>query len=181
MIMKICIKCNQEKSLTEFHTAKRNSDGLEGKCKSCKSQYRKSQYLKRRDEELAINRKWKSENKDRYDEICKEWYYRNKEYHNALTRKHYKENKSLYRAKDAKYRASKLKATPLWADLEQIKRIYVACAKVSERTGVEHHVDHIIPLQGENVCGLHVERNLAIIPAKMNLEKSNSFASWATK
>lgn len=176
---KFCIKCNEEKELLEFHVAKRNTDGFEGKCKSCKSLYRKSQYLKNRDKELAINQKWKYQNKDRYDEICREWYFNNKEYHNSLTRKYYQENKSLYRAKDAKYRASKLQATPLWADLEQIKRVYKACAKISERTGVEHHVDHIIPLQGKNVCGLHVEKNLAIISAKANLEKSNTFASWA--
>jgi hypothetical protein len=72
-------------------------------------------------------------------------------------------------------KATKLSATPSWANQEQIKRIYAACAKITKQTGIEHHVDHIIPLQGESVCGLHVENNLSIIPAKMNLQKSNKF------
>jgi hypothetical protein len=178
--MKTCIKCSQQKDLTEFYTSKRNLDGLEGKCKSCKNEYSRGQYLKTKDRRLPKILEWREANRDRCREISSEWNSRNKERYKSSQVKHYQENKAMYAAKCAKYRASKLKATPLWADLEQIQRIYTVCAKVSERTGVEHHVDHIIPLQGDNVCGLHVERNLAIIPAKMNLEKSNSFASWAT-
>ena len=88
-------------------------------------------------------------------------------------KEHYRKNAGYYRDKAAARKATKLNATPPWADLEQIKRIYAACAKITERTGIPHHVDHVIPLQGENVCGLHVPNNLAIIPAKMNLQKSN--------
>jgi hypothetical protein len=88
---------------------------------------------------------------------------------------HYSKNAGYYTSKASARKATKLKATPAWADQEQIKRIYVACAKITKQTGIEHHVDHIIPLQGEDVCGLHVENNLAIIPAKMNLQKSNRF------
>lgn len=82
--------------------------------------------------------------------------------------KHYKENKELYNAYKAKYRASKLKATPKWADLEKIKEIYASCPE-------GYHVDHDIPLQGENVCGLHIETNLKHLPAKENLSKGNKF------
>jgi hypothetical protein len=177
--MKTCIKCNQEKELSEFYSTKRNRDGLDGRCKLCKNQYSRDQYFKTKDKRTIKIREWREANKERCREITLNWNQNNSERYKAYQKKYYEENKAAYVAKLAKYRASKLQATPLWADLEQIKRVYKACAKISERTGVEHHVDHIIPLQGKNVCGLHVEKNLAIISAKANLEKSNTFASWA--
>lgn len=66
----------------------------------------------------------------------------------------------------AKRRANKLNATPKWADLQRIKEIYDNCPE-------GYHVDHIIPLQGYNVCGLHVETNLQYLTEKENLSKGN--------
>lgn len=69
----------------------------------------------------------------------------------------------------AKRKSAKLQATPKWADLEKIKEIY------RERPE-GYHVDHIIPLQGETVCGLHVENNLQYLPASENLSKGNKYS-----
>lgn len=176
--MRTCITCHIKKDYTDFYKSTRNADGLEGKCKDCKSAYRKAYYSKNKARERARNDAWKSSNPERYAEIGREHYRANKEVHNSLTRAHYYKNKGMYRAKDAKYRASKLKATPSWLtekQLRDIQIIYTACTKVTERTGKSHHVDHIVPLQGKNVCGLHVPWNLAIIPASMNLAKSNTY------
>lgn len=74
--------------------------------------------------------------------------------------------KALRRAWYAKRRALKLRATPAWANEEKIKKIYAECPK-------GHHVDHIVPLQGRKVCGLHVEDNLQYLPAAENIRKSN--------
>lgn len=92
---------------------------------------------------------------------------------NEYLKQHYKANKSHYYYKTGKRRAVKFAATPMWADLDAIKRIYLLAEKLSVETGIKHHVDHVIPLQGKNVCGLHVENNLQVIPAKQNLSKAN--------
>ena len=85
------------------------------------------------------------------------------------SREHYLSNKNNYLARNAHRRALKLKATPTWANLAKIKEIYNNCPK-------DYHVDHIIPLKGDLVSGLHVESNLQYLTAKENLQKSNKYS-----
>lgn len=66
----------------------------------------------------------------------------------------------------AERRAAKRQATPKWADREAIKDFYCCCPS-------GHHVDHIIPLSHDEVCGLHVLENLQYLPAQENMRKSN--------
>jgi hypothetical protein len=87
----------------------------------------------------------------------------------------YRRNKPRYFANANKRRASKLRATPTWADKELIEHAYFIAQHLSQRTGVIHHVDHFVPLKNSRVCGLHVHENLQIIPATKNLQKHNSF------
>lgn len=71
-------------------------------------------------------------------------------------------------ARQAKYNAAKLQRTPPWANLDKIKEIYDNCPE-------GYHVDHIVPLQGGLVSGLHVETNLQYLPAIENIKKGNKF------
>lgn len=80
---------------------------------------------------------------------------------------------ALAKARDAgQRRAIRLRlATPKWADMDRIVAIYAERDRLTAKTGVEHHVDHIYPLAGELVCGLHVHWNLRAIPAAENVRK----------
>lgn len=74
----------------------------------------------------------------------------------------------VFRFHTAKYRSKKLQATPAWVDMDAIHSIYLNCP-------AGYHVDHIIPLQGKYVSGLHVHTNLQYLPAIENIQKANSF------
>ena len=81
--------------------------------------------------------------------------------------------------KNVRRKRVKLGATPAWADLKKIRDIYRICRKVSEFTGIVHHVDHVVPLTSSQVCGLHCEANLQILPGEENLKKHNR--TWPNK
>ena len=73
-------------------------------------------------------------------------------------------------------RTSIEQATPPWADQEKIRRIYEMRDIATEMTGIQHHVDHLVPLVSDRVCGLHVENNLQVSTATDNIAKGNR--SW---
>lgn len=75
-------------------------------------------------------------------------------------------NKDKQNAKSNMEKAAKLQRIPPWANLEAIKQFYL-----NRPEG--YHVDHIIPLRGKTVSGLHILENLQYLPAKENLAKSN--------
>lgn len=82
-------------------------------------------------------------------------------------------NADKLRAKKARRRAAELNATPAWADLEAIYFFYKEALKKTRNTGEIWEVDHIVPLQGKNVCGFHVENNLQVILRAENRAKWN--------
>ena len=90
-------------------------------------------------------------------------------------RKWKRNNKDLVNANTAKRRASKLNATPEWLNAghtAELEGMYLY-AQIFSQIGEQMHVDHLVPLQGKNVCGLHAPWNLQVISASENLKKSN--------
>ena len=79
-----------------------------------------------------------------------------------------KKGKLTHRVHSAKRRAAELLRTPIWSEEELIRKFYMDVPK-------GYHVDHIIPLQGETVSGLHVIGNLQYLTASENLSKKNRF------
>jgi hypothetical protein len=95
-----------------------------------------------------------------------------KEYRNA-----WKENNKVQVRADTKARRRKHRdATPLWLSRRQkseIRQLYQIAITMTQTTGEQYVVDHIVPLRGESVCGLHVPWNLRVITQEENLKKSN--------
>jgi hypothetical protein len=93
----------------------------------------------------------------------------------ATTRAWQQANPESNRRSIAKERALDLNVTPSWCDLEAVKAVYLEAERLTRETGIEHHVDHLVPLRNSHVCGLHVPANLRAIPASENQSKSNKY------
>jgi hypothetical protein len=136
-------------------------------------------------------RQWHAENAEAVRERCRQYYAENAKSVRERIRQYRAENAEAarercrqYRANNphkvnalsAKRRAAKIQRTPQWlsdTQLEQIEAFYKQAKDLTDLSGTEHHVDHIVPLQGKTVSGLHVPWNLQVITAKENLSKNN--------
>jgi 5-methylcytosine-specific restriction endonuclease McrA len=97
-------------------------------------------------------------------------YLKNKETQSERWKRWYEKNKSKQLAKSNMEKAARLQRIPSWANLDAIKEFYL-----NRPEG--YHVDHIVPLRGKEVSGLHVLENLQYLLAKENLSKSNKYTS----
>lgn len=131
---------------------------------------------KRWDEFLAAERQRYQENKDAKLAAQKERIEKDPERRREIVRKSYEKNRHKFVARVARRRSAKIQATPLWADFDAIEKIYAEARRLSDETGVPHEVDHIYPLRGKNVCGLHVHTNLRIVTRRINRSKGNKIA-----
>lgn len=86
-------------------------------------------------------------------------------------------NQGLRNLQSALYKRRHRNATPKWLTQEhreQIKHIYLQAKIMTKLTGTRYVVDHIVPLHGKNVCGLHVPWNLEVMTNEANCRKSNT-------
>ncbi len=91
----------------------------------------------------------------------------------ALHQKYRKKYAAAYTERHMARQAHIKKAMPSWADRKAIRDIYAASSARTKSEGIQYHVDHIIPLKGKNVCGLHVHYNLQVLEASENIRKYN--------
>lgn len=152
---KLCSKCKTVKSIESFYSTKNNGAW----CKDCHKQYR------------AINA-------ERINEKSKECHAKKQEHYSALKKAWKQNNKHLNRAYSLDYLASKKNRKPDWfSELDDfiIKEAHHLAKERESMTGFKWHVDHIIPLNGKKVSGLHTYLNIQVIPASTNVQKHNKF------
>jgi len=167
--VKTCAECGVVKSVDKFHLHPNCCQGVEPMCKLCRRKKAKTwsasnpgkqaEYAARyrdrhpeyKERENARRRALTEENPGRYSEVSKARYYK---------------NKAEYFARNVIRRGIVKQQTPRWADMKAIAAFYAACPP-------GYHVDHVIPLRGKTVNGLHVLENLQYLPAHENMRKHN--------
>lgn len=192
--VKVCTKCKLEKPVSLFHKSRRGKYGVVSNCKSCCSQYLKSIYQEKKQEILERNASWRRDNKDKCREHTQKyrlkdierarqlsrksvakWRAANPEKEKAFTKSYRTNNPEKMRVLWIRRQEHVRRATPPWANQFFITEAYHIAKVRNQFLGGNWHVDHIIPLRGKNVCGLHVENNLQVIRSEVNLRKGNKF------
>ena len=163
--MKTCsnpsCKQNNPQPLTSFYKKPMGKDGLTARCKECVNTQTKAWIAKNKDKKKAAVDKYRFKNRDKV---------------NANTRKWAKQNPGKRNAQTMKRIAAKRRASPPWLTGEhwvQIEVFYIEAARLTKETGIPYEVDHIEPLQGRNVSGLHVPWNLDVKTRASNRSKNN--------
>jgi len=154
-MLKCCTKCGEDKPLSAFAKSKTERFGVRSKCKDCVKLYNR-QYR----DQTGLNKGFVPSGLTKA-ERDKRW---------RLL------NPDRRRQNNAAYRARKKHAT--LGDFHQdVADLYWLAKDLEKVSGEEYHVDHIIPLAGKDVCGLHVPWNLQVLPADVNMSKNNSTAT----
>lgn len=159
--MKTCSQCKNIKLLSEFNKNRAQKDGLDNQCTLC-SRISKS--------------KWKKDHPDRNAAQQRSVYAKNPTKGQKRT-KHWRQNNPSKAAMQVSRRTAARKLrTPKWLtplQYQQMNIFYDSAKALTKEFGINMEVDHIVPLQGKNVSGLHVPWNLQVLSEKLNASKGH--------
>ena len=130
-------------------------------------------YKDNQEKRAAYHAAYFAANREKFSGYNAKWYAANAVKQRAIKNAYQATNPDKRRAKRTKRRAAEIQRTPAWADTEAIKLVYLDA--VTRPSDELMHVDHIVPLRGRLVSGLHVANNLRVIPAGENWRKNASF------
>jgi hypothetical protein len=193
--MKLCCKCKTNKLFEDFYANKRMKDGRNTFCISCHKADNIVRKVKNRKnaefniKELAYKKEYRAKTIEQRKEYMKEWHFKNstqqityrKQYrldNPAYFQEYAKANKHKLNARTRKRQAAKIQRTPAWltdVDNWMIEEAYELAVLRTKVTGILWEVDHVLPLQGKSVSGLHTPHNLQVIPMAQNRSKLNKF------
>jgi 5-methylcytosine-specific restriction endonuclease McrA len=150
-------------------------------CKECFNVRAKAYRLANADKLNNIAKEWAKLNPNKLYESKQSYYKKNSDKIKSNVSAYRKANRDKRNSLNAKHRADKVKATPKWLTEEHLKQInsfYKKAKQLEKLYNIEYQVDHIIPLRGKNVSGLHVPWNLRVITKENNLKKGNKLVEY---
>jgi len=183
-LQKLCNRCKQDKPAGEFYANKRMKDGLNTFCIEChKADNVARKIINRADPVFLVQerkqaKKNRSPKQNQYNELTKIWREKNQVHVKNYSKQYRDSHKDYFSFACQKRKITLLNRTPSWLTEDElwiIKEAYSLSALRTKMLGFSWHVDHIIPLRGKNVSGLHVPENLQVIPAIYNLRKTNKY------
>lgn len=187
---KVCRKCGATKLIGSFEKKNTCRGGYSHRCINCASSYklawahrtgqnqRRKAYFDTYNKTAIANerkKKWKLENPEKNAAINRQWRQSNPEKQCQYAKNYAKKYPHRVNERNARRRLFEKAAMPQWADKKKIRAIYKQAENMTKDTGIKYQVDHIIPLRGKTVCGLHVESNLQILTINENSRKRISF------
>lgn len=168
--MKCCSRCGESKPLDAFGAHREGAQGRRPECKVCQREREKIRRQVKGEEIRAKDRERSAKERERRNKTAAEWVKRNPDKRKRSLVKYVQANPDVHCAAQARRRAAKLRAVPLWADAAKTKALYAQAAGL-RALGIDVHVDHIYPLRGEGVSGLHWHGNLQLLLAVDNARK----------
>lgn len=182
VISKECTLCKVTFPVSEFHRDRTYKDGRKSSCKKCQLKKKKVGRQENPDDYRRSTReamdRYRAANPEKVKARFAAWREVNAEAHRAMCKSHYHKNKGMYLRLCAERRASEILAfRPFCLELFDlvIREAFDLARQRYEVTGINWHVDHIVPLRSKVVCGLHSEYNIAVIPAAENIAKGNRY------
>jgi len=179
--MKVCSKCEEQKSLSLYPKKTGTADGLAGHCKKCNAEASKAWRTNNQNNYVEGYKKYTAKNKNNINNSAVIWRASNKEKVSANNKKWNAMNKSARCKHSTEFKHKKTNRVPPWAgdelDVLVKEEAYKKARSMTNSTGVQHEVDHIVPLRGDTVSGLHVWNNLQVITKSENAMKKNHFVS----
>ncbi|PHS02772.1 MAG: hypothetical protein COA78_20225 [Blastopirellula sp.] len=163
----VCSSCGESKDETAFCKCSARKTGRQFYCKKCQSVSSLARYHAKLSGNTELQLKKAIYDKRRRAEDGDKL----REYDRVRAKLPHRV--ALKRNWSRKRKMSVKQATPGWANKDKILSVYESAVVLSRKFNVTYEVDHIVPLHGENVCGLHVENNLCVMEASLNRAKGN--------